>query len=119
MTLAEELKARGLIEHFSAPPEQILATPRTTYLGIDPTADSIQIGNLAVVLLMKRLGDAGNKLVFLVGGGTGTIGDPKETGERVMQDEKVIAKNTQALKSQLKKILGNTSFRMVDNADWL
>ena len=60
MTLVEELKARGLIEHSSTSPEQIFATPRTVYLGIDPTSDSIQIGNLAVVLLMKRLGDAGN-----------------------------------------------------------
>lgn len=119
MTLAEELKARGLVEHFSAPVEQMLAEPRTVYLGIDPTSDSIQIGNLAVVLLMKRLADAGNKLVFLVGGGTGMIGDPKEKGERVMLDEKTVAANTRALKTQLKKLLGNISFEMVDNADWL
>jgi len=119
MTLAEELKARGLIEHFSAPIEQIFSTPRTAYLGIDPTSDSIQVGNLAVVLFMKRLADAGNKLVFLVGGGTGMIGDPKEKGERPMLDEKTVAKNTKALKSQLKDILGGTSFKMVDNADWL
>jgi len=119
MTIAEELKARGLLEHFSASSEQIFSAPRTVYLGIDPTSDSIQIGNLAVVLLMKRLGDAGNKLVFLVGGGTGMIGDPKENGERAMLDEKTVAANTRALKTQLKKILGSTSFKMVDNADWL
>ncbi len=119
MTLAEELKERGLIEHSSAEPEQVLAAPRTAYLGIDPTSDSIQVGNLAVVLFMKRLGDAGHKLVFLVGGGTGMIGDPKEKGERVMLDEKTVARNTRALKSQLKSILGHSSFRMVDNADWL
>ncbi len=119
MTLSEELKARGLIEHSSAPVDQILSTPRTVYLGIDPTADSMQVGNLAVVLLMKRLGNAGNKLIFLVGGGTGMIGDPKEVGERPMLDEKTVAHNTRALKSQLKKILGSTSFKMVDNADWL
>lgn len=119
MTLAEELKARGLIEHSSTETEKIFETSRTVYLGIDPTADSIQVGNLAVVLLMKRLGDAGNKLVFLVGGGTGMIGDPKEKGERPMLDEKTVIKNTGALKSQLKKILGSTSFKMVDNADWL
>jgi tyrosyl-tRNA synthetase len=89
------------------------------YLGVDPTADSLQIGNLAVVLMLKRLGDAGNKLFFLVGGGTGMIGDPKEKGERPMLDEKTVTHNTRALKSQLKKILGNLSFKMVDNADWL
>lgn len=119
MTLVEELKARGIIEHSSAAPEKILEKPRTAYLGIDPTADSMQAGNLALVLLMKRLGDAGNKLIFLVGGGTGMIGDPKEKGERPMIDEKMVAANTRALKAQLKKILGSTSFKMVDNADWL
>ena len=119
MTFAEELKARGLVEHSSIAPEQILAAPRTVYLGIDPTADSLHVGHLVPILLMKRLGDAGNKLVFLVGGGTGMIGDPKEKGERPMLDEKIVAMNTRALKIQLKKVLGNTSFKMVDNADWL
>src|SRR3989344_2775133 len=119
MTLAEDLKARGLVEHFSAPVEQMLGEPRTCYLGIDPTSDSIQIGNLAVVLLMKRLGDAGHKLVFLVGGATGQIGDPKERGERTLLDEKTVAANTRALQKQLKSVLNGISFRMVDNADWL
>lgn len=119
MTFAEELKARGLVEHASAEPAKIFEKPRTAYLGIDPTADSMQIGNLAVVLLMKRLADAGSSLVFLVGGATGQIGDPKEKGERSLLDEKTVAKNTKALKTQLKAILGRTPFRMVDNADWL
>src|SRR3990167_164822 len=98
MNLAEELKARGLIEHSSAPIEAILKEPRTVYLGIDPTADSLQIGNWAVILLMKRLADAGHKLIFLVGGGTGMIGDPRELGERVLLDEKTLGHNTRALK---------------------
>ncbi len=119
MILAEELKARGLVEHSSTPTERVLSAPRTAYLGIDPTADSLHVGHLVPVLLMKRLGDAGNKLIFLIGGGTGQIGDPKEKGERVMLDEKTVAANTRALKKQLKKILGNAPFRMVDNADWL
>lgn len=119
MTLSEELKNRGLIELSSAAPEKIFDTPRTVYIGTDPTADSLHVGHLAWVLLMKRLGDAGNKLVFLVGGGTGMIGDPKEKGERPMLDEKTVAHNTKALKNQLKQILGRASFKMVDNADWL
>ncbi|MFA5998114.1 MAG: tyrosine--tRNA ligase [Candidatus Paceibacterota bacterium] len=119
MTLAEELKARGLVEHFSAPIETILSQPRTVYLGVDPTADSLHIGHLTWVLLMKRLGDAGHKLVFLIGGGTGMIGDPKEKGERSMLDEKTVAANTRALQKQLKSLLGRISFRMVDNAEWL
>ncbi len=119
MTLAEELKARGLIELSSASPEEILSKPRTVYIGTDPTADSLHVGHLTWVLLMKRLGAAGHKLIFLVGGRTGQIGDPKEKGERPMLDEKTVAMNTRALKAQLKKILGDLSFRMVDNADWL
>lgn len=119
MTLAEELKARGLVEHSSAPIEKILSVPRTVYVGVDPTADSLHVGHLTWVLLMKRLGDAGNKLIFLVGGGTGQIGDPKETGERPMLDEKTVASNTRTLQKQLKNILGRASFKMVDNADWL
>ena len=119
MTLAEELKARGLIEHSSVEPEKILDRVRTIYLGIDPTADSLQIGNLAVVLLMRRLAAAGHRPIFLVGGATGMIGDPKEKGERPMLDEKTVAHNTRALQKQLQNILGNTNFKLVDNADWL
>ncbi len=117
--IAEELKARGLIEHFSAPIEKILETSRTVYVGVDPTADSLHVGHLTWILLMKRLGEAGNNLIFLVGGGTGMIGDPKEKGERSMLDQKVVAANTKALQKQLKSLLGRISFRMVDNAEWL
>lgn len=118
-SLAEELKARGLVEHASADIGKILGASRTVYIGADPTADSLHVGSLAWIVLMKRLGEAGHKLIFLVGGGTGYIGDPKEKGERPMLDEKTISRNTAALKKQLKGILGQTSFRMVDNADWL
>lgn len=119
MNLAEELKGRGLVVNTSTDLEKILSKPRTVYLGIDPTANSAHIGNLVFMLLMKRLGDAGNKLIFIIGGGTGMIGDPKEKGERPMLDEKTVAANTKALKTQLKKILGNISFKMIDNAEWL
>lgn len=119
MTLAEELEARGLVVNTSSDLEKILNTPRTVYIGTDPTADSLHVGHLTWILMMKRLGDAGHKLIFLVGGGTGMIGDPKEKGERPMLTEKIVAANTRALKTQLKNILGRTSFKMVDNADWL
>lgn len=118
MNLAEELKARGLIEHTSAPLEDILATPRTVYLGVDPSADSMQAGNLVVVLLMKRLADAGHKIVLLVGGGTGMIGDPKEKGERPLADTKTIARNAKAIKAQMERIIGK-KVPVVNNADWL
>ena len=55
MTLAEELKARGLVEDFSAPVEQILSQNRTVYVGVDPTADSMHVGHLVPILLIKRL----------------------------------------------------------------
>jgi len=119
MDLIEELKGRGLVEHTSADLEKVLGTKRTVYLGIDPSADSPQIGNLAIILLMKRLGAAGHTLVFLVGGGTGMIGDPREKGERSLLDPKTLKTNTAGIKSELKKLLGDTKFTLVDNADWL
>ena len=116
--LLKDLEARGLVEHASADLTKVLGTRRTVYLGVDPTADSMQAGNLVVVLLMKRLADAGHKIVLLVGGGTGMIGDPKEKGERPLADAKTIARNKRALKAQMQRILGRR-ITVVDNADWL
>lgn len=116
--LAAELKARGLLEHTSADAEKILGTKRTVYLGVDPSADSMQAGNLAVVLLMKRLADAGHNIILLVGGGTGMIGDPKEKGERPLADVRTVARNKRAIKAQFQQILGR-KIKVVDNADWL
>lgn len=118
MTEAEELKARGYGEHSSAPLEEILAKKRTVYLGVDPSADSMQAGNLAVVLLMKRLADAGHKIVLLVGGGTGMIGDPRESGERALSEPKTVEKNARAVRAQLESIIGK-KITVVNNADWL
>ena len=119
MNIAQDLQDRGLIEHASSEPSVILSKPRTIYLGIDPTADSLHVGHLVPILFMRRLADAGSKLIFIVGGGTGMIGDPRATGERPLLDEKTIRANTNALKRQLKGILHRIPFRMVDNADWL
>jgi tyrosyl-tRNA synthetase len=118
MNLVEDLKARGLVEHTSAEPEKIFATRRTVYLGVDPSADSMQAGNLVVLLLMKRLADTGHNLVLLVGGGTGMIGDPRESGERQLADPKVIARNVKAIRAQMERIVGRR-IRVVNNADWL
>ncbi len=118
MNLAEELRARGLVEHVSAPLETILEKKRTVYLGVDPSADSMQAGNLVVVLLMKRLADAGHKIILLVGGGTGMIGDPKEKGERPLADARTVERNKKALKAQMQRIVGS-KVAVVDNADWL
>lgn len=118
MNLAEELTARGLVEHTSAPLETILGAKRTVYLGVDPSADSMQAGNLVVVLLMKRLSDAGHRIMLLVGGGTGMIGDPRDSGERQLSDPKIVARNKKAIQKQMQRIVG-TSVPVVDNADWL
>ncbi len=118
MELIQDLKARGLIEHHSAELEKIFSTKRTVYLGIDPSADSMQAGNLLVVLMMKRLALAGHKIILLVGGGTGMIGDPREKGERSLLDLKTIEKNKKAVKAQIQQIVGS-KILLVDNADWL
>lgn len=118
MNLAEDLKARGFAEHSSAPLEEILSAKRTVYHGMDPTADSLHVGHLVPLLLMKRLADAGHRAIFLVGGGTGMIGDPREKGERTLLDKRTLEHNKRALRSQLQKIMGKR-IEMVDNASWL
>ncbi len=118
MDLAQELEARGLIDHASGDVKTILGTPRTVYLGVDPSSDSMQAGNLVVVLLMKRLADAGHNIILLVGGGTGMIGDPKDKGERPLADVGIVEANKVALKDQIQSILGH-NITVVDNAEWL
>lgn len=118
MNLAEELKARGLAQQSSAPLEVILGERRTIYWGVDPSADSMQAGNLVVALLLKRLAAAGHKIVLLVGGGTGMIGDPRESGERVLADVRTVERNKKAIRTQMQRIVGG-KVTLVDNADWL
>jgi len=120
MELSAELKNRGLVQDTSADLERILGEKRTVYIGTDPTADSLHVGHLAWVVLLKRLGDAGHKLILLVGGGTGMIGDPKEKGERSLKSLEEIDHNAQAFEVQLRKLLGERAdFEMVNNAEWL
>lgn len=118
MKLSDDLKARGYAEHSSAPLETIVETKRGVYLGMDPTADSLHVGHLVPIILMKRLSDAGHRTVFLVGGGTGMIGDPRESGERTLLDKRTLEHNKRALKAQLQKLVGK-KIEMVDNAMWL
>ncbi len=118
MDLVKDLTERGLVEHHSAELATIFSQKRVVYHGIDPSADSMQAGNLVVVLLMKRLADAGHKIILLVGGGTGAIGDPREKGERVLQDMKTIDRNKKAIRAQMQNIIG-TRVTLVDNVDWL
>lgn len=118
--IAEALKVRGFIQDEGGGEAKVfLAEKRTIYHGIDPTATSLHLGHLVSLFLLKRLADAGHTIIFLVGGGTGMIGDPRASGERVLLDSKTVAKNTKALQAQLATIFGKKKFTIVNNATWL
>ncbi len=118
--LAKELKERGLIaQEGGGTVEEILKKKRKIYLGIDPTADSIHVGNLVPIILMKHLFNHGHEPFLLVGGGTGLIGDPKDTEERPFSDLDTVALNTRKIKKQLAGILDKDDLVVFNNADWL
>ena len=103
----EELNWRGMI-HDSMPgvEEHLAEKMRVAYVGIDPTADSLHIGHLVSVMMLKHFQIAGHKPVALLGGATGMIGDPSgKSQERNLLDEKTLRHNESAIKSQLSKIL--------------
>lgn len=120
-TLSETLKERGYVyQHSSEKLEEITDGPkRTVYLGVDPTADSIHVGNLVAYMLLRRFKDAGHNIILIIGGGTGMIGDPKPDVERPLLDEATIAARVEKLKLQAGKILGDNTVQVVNNADWL
>jgi tyrosyl-tRNA synthetase len=90
------------------------------YAGIDPTGDSMHIGHLIPFMVLKRFQEAGHKPVILIGGGTGSIGDPSgKKAERVLQTMDQVHHNEAALKQQMVKFFGTDNFRMVNNYDWL
>lgn len=120
MNLKEELEARGLVQETGGGElEEILKERRTVYLGVDPTADSLHVGNMVPVMLLRHLAESGHTVIFLVGGGTGQIGDPRESGERTLLDAKTVAKNTKAIRAQMAPIFGRKKVTFVDNAIWL
>lgn len=123
MTLSEELQARGFIhQHTGDSLTEVLdGSPRTVYHGIDPSADSAHAGNMVIWLLLRHLAEAGHKIVFLVGGGTGMIGDPKPDAERVLQDISVTDNNVEKIKLQAQRLIGGdvTEIKFVNNKDWL
>ena len=83
MKLIEELKARGLVEALTDPDiEKALEKPMTIYCGFDPSARSLQAGNLVSIIVLKRFQQAGHKVIALVGGATGLIGDPSGRSRR-------------------------------------
>lgn len=125
MNFYQELEARGLIQDVSNPEiKELLNTKKISfYIGYDPTARSLQIGNLFAIITMKRFQMAGHRPYVLLGGATGMIGDPSgKSSERVLLTEEVIKENIEAQKIQFQRILkfdGENPAIMVNNYDWM
>ena len=124
MNLIEELSWRGMVQDVMPGTEEQLRKEMTTgYVGFDPTAPSLHIGNLATIMLLKHLQLAGHKPIALVGGATGMIGDPSgKSTERNLLSEEVLLANQEGIRAQLAKYLdfdcGPNSAELVNNYDW-
>ena len=122
--LLDELKWRGLLyQHTEAVGDALSAGPVAGYIGFDPTAPSLHIGTLLVIMLLVRLQSFGHLPVALAGGGTGLIGDPSgKASERPLPDAETTAANTASIRKQLERFLdftGSNAARLLDNAEWL
>lgn len=119
MTLSEELTWRGFVNQTTfADSTELDKEPRTFYYGVDPSASSMHIGNLAGVMLVMHLTRAGFKPIVLVGGATGMIGDPKQDAERDLKTLEEIDTNKAGIAAEFTRLLNNQTFEMVDNYDW-
>ena len=120
MKLSEILTARGFVyQHTGTSLSEITdGEKRTIYFGIDPTADSIHAGNLAGYMMLRHFAADGHKIILLVGGGTGLIGDPKATGARPTVDADEVARRVEKIKAQVARLVG-AEIEVVNNADWL
>ena len=126
MNFVEELRWRGMIQEIMPGTEEQLQKELTAgYVGIDPTADSLHIGHLVGVMMLKHLQRAGHKPIALIGGATGMIGDPSmKSSERNLLDEETLRKNQEGIKNQLAKFLDFDSdapnaAELVNNYDWM
>lgn len=126
LNFVEELRWRGMIHEIMPGTEEQLQKERTSgYLGIDPTADSLHIGHLVGVMMLKHFQRAGHTPIALVGGATGMIGDPSmKSAERKLLDEDTLRHNQEAIKKQLAKFLDFESdipnrAVLVNNYDWM
>ena len=126
MNFVEELKWRGMLHDMMPGTEEQLANEMTTaYVGIDPTADSLHIGHLVSIMILKHFQRCGHKPIFLVGGATGMIGDPSgKSLERNLLDEETLHRNQEGIKKQLSRLVDFSSeapnaAEMVNNYDWM
>ncbi len=123
--LLEDLKWRGLVAQSTdiKELEQALSKPISLYLGVDPTAPSMHLGNLVVFLVLRRFQLAGHRPIALVGGATGLVGDPSgKNDERTLNEEKIVAEWVAKIRKQVEKILDfkdkDASAVLVNNLDW-
>lgn len=126
MNFIEELRWRGMIHNITPGTEEQLQKEMTVaYMGIDPTADSLHIGHLVGIMMLKRFQLAGHRPIVLIGGATGTIGDPSmKSQERNLLDEETLRKNQDGIKIQLAKFLdfdsnATNAAVLVNNYDWI
>ena len=126
MNFVEELRWRGMIHEIMPGTEEQLQKEQTSgYLGIDPTADSLHIGHLVGVMMLRHLQRSGHTPIALIGGATGMIGDPSmKSAERNLLDEETLRKNQEGIKKQLSKFLDFESdipnrAILVNNYDWM
>lgn len=117
--IVEELKWRGLVHDIiPGTEEQLLKEVTTSYIGFDPTSDSLHIGSLVPIILLKHMKNFGHNPIALVGGATGMIGDPSgKSNERNLLDEDTLSKNVIGIKNTLNRFLGDTP--VFNNYDWM
>ena len=122
----EELKWRGMIHDITpGAEEELMKGPAAAYVGIDPTGDSLHIGHLVSVMILKHFQNCGHKPYALVGGATGMIGDPSmKSSERNLLDEETVGHNVECIKAQLGRFLDFDSdspnaAKLVNNYDWM
>lgn len=120
MTLSEELTWRGFVNQTTfSDIKELDGEKRTFYFGADPSADSMQVGNLAAMMMCRHFIEYGHKPILLVGGATGMIGDPDgKKQERDLRNAETVAHNVASLRRQFAQIFDGKDFEIVDNADW-
>lgn len=124
MDIFTDLETRGLLDNFSDHDKivELLSTPHTIYCGFDPSAKSMQLGNFIMIRTLQRLQKAGHRIIAVLGGATGMIGDPSgKKSERKFLSKDQILENAQAIKNQLSLYLDTTDPKkgiIVNNYDW-
>ena len=125
LNIVDELKARGLVKDFSNEEEvrELLKTKQTIYCGFDPSASSMHVGNFVMISMLMRLQRAGHKIIAIVGGATGMIGDPSgKSKERNLQGIEALKANTECIKKQLERFIDLSDPEkgmILNNYEWL